>query len=142
MGETSKAVLTFNPLRVDFFSGDNLVLSTNARGMMKFEHLRYKKGSAEAVEGLMEELDEVEDEPDNRPEWQSVPSVKDITEGISEVRVIKYQKYEFDIPLHSLTLRKGTSFYYGWVVGPENGNVPLLYVVKMSLCTLTCKIIV
>ena len=87
-------------------------------------------------------LIQVEDEPDNRPEWQSVPSVKDITEGISEVRVIKYQKYEFDIPLHSLTLRKGTSFYYGWVVGPENGNVPLLYVVKMSLCTLTCKIIV
>ena len=27
----------------------------------------------------------VEDEPDNRPEWQSVPSVTDITEGISEV---------------------------------------------------------
>ena len=44
----------------------------------------------------------VEDEPDNRPEWQSVPSVTDITEGISEVRVIKYQKYEFDIPFHSL----------------------------------------
>ena len=30
----------------------------------------------------------VEDEPDNRPEWQSVPSVTDITEGISKVRVI------------------------------------------------------
>ena len=28
----------------------------------------------------------VEDEPDNRPEWQSVPSVTDITEGKSEVR--------------------------------------------------------
>ena len=35
-------------------------------------------------------LIQVEDEPDNPPEWQSVPSVKDITEGISEVRVIKY----------------------------------------------------
>ena len=32
---------------------------------------------------------------------------------------------------------KGSSFYYvrtlGWVGGPENGNFPLLYVVKMSL---------
>ena len=51
-------------------------------------------------------LIQVEDEPDNRPEWQSVPSVKDITEGISEVRVIKYQKYEFDIPFHSLAFEQ------------------------------------
>ena len=32
----------------------------------------------------------VKDEPDNRPEWQSVPSVTDITEGISKVRVITF----------------------------------------------------
>ena len=32
----------------------------------------------------------VDDEPDNRPDWQSVPSVTDITEGILEVRVIQY----------------------------------------------------
>ena len=62
LGETSKAVLTFKPLRIDFFSGDNLVLSTNARGMMKFEHLMHNKGSAEKVEGGEEELGE--DEPD------------------------------------------------------------------------------
>jgi len=64
LGDTSKAVLTFKPLRIDFFSGENLVLSTNARGMMKFEHLRHKKGSAEAVEGGEEELGEEENEPD------------------------------------------------------------------------------
>lgn len=64
LGETSRAVLTFKPLRIDFLSGDNLVLSTNARGMMKFEHLRHKKGSAEAVEGGEEEFGEAEDEPD------------------------------------------------------------------------------
>jgi len=63
LGDSSKAVLTFKPLRVDFYSGDNLLLSTNARGMMKFEHLRHKKGSAEAVEGG-EEIVEEEDEPD------------------------------------------------------------------------------
>ena len=60
--EASKAVLNFNSLRIDFFYGDNFVLTTNARGMMKFEHLRHNKGSAEKVEGGEEELGE--DEPD------------------------------------------------------------------------------
>ena len=61
---SSSAVLHFNPLRVDFYSGDNLVLSTNARGMMKFEHLRHRKGSVEPVEGAGEVLEEEETEPD------------------------------------------------------------------------------
>ena len=61
---SSSAVLHFNPLRVDFYSGDNLVLSTNARGMMKFEHLRHRKGSVEPVEGGGEILEEEETEPD------------------------------------------------------------------------------
>ena len=60
--EASKAVLNFNSLRIDFFYGDNFVLTTNARGMMKFEHLMHNKGSAEKVEGGEEELGE--DEPD------------------------------------------------------------------------------
>lgn len=60
----SKAVLTYNPLRVDFFSGEKLMLSTNARGMAKYEHYRYKKGSPEAVQGGDEDLNEVEEEPD------------------------------------------------------------------------------
>ena len=61
---SSKAILHFKPLRVDFYSGDNLVLSTNARGMLKFEHLRHRKGSAEAVEGAEEIMEEEETEPD------------------------------------------------------------------------------
>lgn len=66
LGEASKCILHYKPLRVDFYSGDKLVLSTNARGMMKFEHLRNKNGAAEAGEGG-EVLEEAEDEPDM---WQ------------------------------------------------------------------------
>ena len=40
---------------MDFYSGDKLVISTNARGMMKFEHLR-EKNEETAVEA--------ENEPD------------------------------------------------------------------------------
>ena len=39
---------------------ENLMLSTNARGMAKYEHYRYKKGSPEAVQGGDEDLNEVE----------------------------------------------------------------------------------
>jgi len=68
LGDTaSRAVLTFQPLRVDFFSDDKLLLSTNSRGMMKFEHLRHKKGSAEAVEG---EDDSSEDAADETDMWE------------------------------------------------------------------------
>ena len=49
LGEKSKAVLTLKTLRIDFFSGDNIVFSTNARGIMNVKHLSHKKGSAEAV---------------------------------------------------------------------------------------------
>ena len=45
-----KAVLTYSPFRLDFYRGDDLLLSTNARGLLKYEHQRHKKGSAEAVE--------------------------------------------------------------------------------------------
>lgn len=42
---------------MDFYSGDKLVISTNARGMMKFEHLREKnEETGRAVEA--------ENEPD------------------------------------------------------------------------------
>jgi len=51
LGAVSKAILTYSPLRVDFYNGENLVLSTNSRGMMKFEHLRHKPGSEEAAAG-------------------------------------------------------------------------------------------
>jgi len=60
----NKAVLTYNPLRLDFYSGENLMVSANARGMLKYEHLRHKKGSVESVEGGDEELNDAEEEPD------------------------------------------------------------------------------
>ena len=47
---SGKAVLTYSPFRLDFFRGDDLLLSTNARGLLKYEHQRHKKGSVEAVE--------------------------------------------------------------------------------------------
>jgi len=53
---SGKAVLTYSPFRLDFYRGDDLLLSTNARGLLKYEHQRHKKGSAEAVETGEEEL--------------------------------------------------------------------------------------
>ncbi|KAJ8667800.1 hypothetical protein QAD02_009463 [Eretmocerus hayati] len=38
----NRATLFFNPFKVDLYSGDNLVISANARGLMRFEHLRTK----------------------------------------------------------------------------------------------------
>jgi alpha 1,3-glucosidase len=40
------------------------MLSTNARGMLRYEHSRHKAGSVEAVEGGQEELQEAEEESD------------------------------------------------------------------------------
>lgn len=54
---TSKVVIQFKPFRLDFYSGGSLVISTNARGLMRFEHLREK------VEG--------EEQNDTEPDlWQ------------------------------------------------------------------------
>lgn len=38
----NKAVLYINPFRVDLYSQNVLVISANARGLMRFEHLRTK----------------------------------------------------------------------------------------------------
>nr|WBW70124.1 venom protein [Lampona murina] len=38
----NKAILTGSPFRLDVFSGDQLVISANARGLMKFEQYRFK----------------------------------------------------------------------------------------------------
>ncbi|XP_046483150.1 neutral alpha-glucosidase AB [Neodiprion pinetum] len=38
----TKAKLFFNPFRIDFYRGEQLVLSANARGLMRFEHIRTK----------------------------------------------------------------------------------------------------
>ncbi|XP_014235159.1 neutral alpha-glucosidase AB isoform X1 [Trichogramma pretiosum] len=53
----NKAVLQYSPFKVDLYSGDKLVISTNARGLMRFEHLRTK--SVQNSEN-QENLDKVE----------------------------------------------------------------------------------
>ena len=63
LGAAARAILTFNPVRLDFYQADTLVLSTNARGLLKFEHLRHKPGSAEA-EAAGEVAEAGEEEPD------------------------------------------------------------------------------
>ena len=64
LADSARAILHFTPLRVDFYSGDKLVLSTNARGMMKFEHLRHKPGTAEA------EADVAAGDEDEPDQWE------------------------------------------------------------------------
>ncbi|XP_043279145.1 neutral alpha-glucosidase AB isoform X2 [Venturia canescens] len=46
-----KAIVYFNPFRVDMYSDNELVIAANARGLMRFEHkrLRLEKKSEEAV---------------------------------------------------------------------------------------------
>lgn len=38
----NKAVVNGSPFKIDFYNGDKLVVSANAKGLMKFEHLRTK----------------------------------------------------------------------------------------------------
>lgn len=38
----SKIVIYHTPLKIDSYFGDQLVISANARGLMRFEHLRTK----------------------------------------------------------------------------------------------------
>ena len=55
-----KVVVTAEPLRLDFYSDGELVLSANARNLMRFEHTREKK---EKVEGEEEGNEAEDDEP-------------------------------------------------------------------------------
>jgi alpha 1,3-glucosidase len=38
----NRVTIHASPFRVDLFSGDELVISANARGLMRFEHIRLK----------------------------------------------------------------------------------------------------
>ncbi|NP_001153434.1 alpha glucosidase II alpha subunit-like precursor [Nasonia vitripennis] len=38
----NKAILFVSPFKIDLYSGDHLIISTNARGLMRFEHMRTK----------------------------------------------------------------------------------------------------
>ncbi|KAG7201657.1 hypothetical protein KM043_004387 [Ampulex compressa] len=52
-----KAVLFVNPFRVDVYSQDVLVISANARGLMRFEHLRPKPESKPEQEENVEHVE-------------------------------------------------------------------------------------
>jgi alpha 1,3-glucosidase len=39
---TNRVIVHAIPFHVDLFSGDELVISVNARGLMRFEHIRLK----------------------------------------------------------------------------------------------------
>lgn len=45
---SSKAVVNAKPLRIDLYSGEEMVISVNARGLMRFEHTRLKPQPKEA----------------------------------------------------------------------------------------------
>lgn len=38
----NKAIVFATPFRIDFYTGDQLTLSANAKGLMRFEHIRTK----------------------------------------------------------------------------------------------------
>ncbi|XP_066584343.1 neutral alpha-glucosidase AB isoform X2 [Prorops nasuta] len=53
----SKAILYANPFRVDVYAGDALIISANARGLMRFEHLRTKKEPKPEGEEIPENIE-------------------------------------------------------------------------------------
>ncbi|XP_054722675.1 neutral alpha-glucosidase AB-like, partial [Uloborus diversus] len=55
---SNKVILNGSPFRIDIFSGDQLVISANARGLMKFEHYRPKSNPKPTEEG--EEQNEIQ----------------------------------------------------------------------------------
>ncbi|XP_076463388.1 neutral alpha-glucosidase AB-like isoform X2 [Babylonia areolata] len=69
---TSRVVVTVDPLRIDFYSNDDPVISINSQGLLKFEHTRKKPEASEenppdeqqegAGEGVKEEEQKTEDE--------------------------------------------------------------------------------
>ncbi|XP_055711223.1 neutral alpha-glucosidase AB [Phlebotomus papatasi] len=75
----NRAVLVASPFRIDFFHGEVLQVSANAKGLMKFEHLRKKpepvpQEAEEAPEGAPEEDNNIErpksSEDDDPGSWE------------------------------------------------------------------------
>lgn len=75
----NRAVLVASPFRIDFFHGEVLQVSANAKGLMKFEHLRKKpepvpQEGEEAPEGAPEEDNNIErpknSEDDDPGAWE------------------------------------------------------------------------
>lgn len=69
----NKAEIFANPFRVDLYRNKELVISTNARGLMRFEHLRHKPEPKP-------EATETEEQP-STTESPPVPAVVDDTES-------------------------------------------------------------
>ncbi|XP_035208947.1 neutral alpha-glucosidase AB-like isoform X2 [Stegodyphus dumicola] len=62
----NKIILNGSPFRMDIFSNDQLVISANARGLMKFEHYRPKPNQKPTEEG--EEQNEIQQQPPVPPD--------------------------------------------------------------------------
>ncbi|XP_067119018.1 neutral alpha-glucosidase AB-like [Centruroides vittatus] len=66
----NKAVVTANPFRIDVYTNDQLVISVNPRGLMRFEHHRLKdqgkqvKNEGEESENNVEQPPQEEETPD------------------------------------------------------------------------------
>lgn len=72
----NKAVVTSSPFRIDLYSHDQLVISANPRGLLKFEHLRLKTpavgpnpGESEA-ENKVEEVKPLPEEENQEGMWE------------------------------------------------------------------------
>ncbi|XP_069692372.1 neutral alpha-glucosidase AB [Periplaneta americana] len=64
---SNKVIVHAAPFRVDLYSGDQLVISANARGLMKFEHLRHKPEQNEGGEKAEGEDAPVHDDTETDP---------------------------------------------------------------------------
>ncbi|XP_076065923.1 glucosidase 2 subunit alpha isoform X2 [Oratosquilla oratoria] len=69
---TCKVVVISHPLRLDFYQGEDLVVSANARGLLKFEHYRQKPQEHEQNEDPQGEkpAGEHEEEEDQNGLWE------------------------------------------------------------------------
>lgn len=114
-----RAVVNAKPLKIDIYNGNDLVVSTNARGLLKFEHYRNKPGNEEQPaegEGEPNALPADDQEEDKDGLWEE--SFKGHTDskplGPASVGMdISFvnSKHVYGIPEHadSFSLRETTS---------------------------------
>nr|CAD7567836.1 unnamed protein product [Timema californicum] len=110
------------PFRLDFYSGDHLVISSNARGLMRFEHIRQKPEKKEEVEGeqLAEEAPVDDDTASDPGAWEeNFKSFQDSKPNGPEAVALDFSfvgaQNAFGIPEHAdsfaLKSTKGTDPY-------------------------------
>ncbi|CAG0915050.1 unnamed protein product [Notodromas monacha] len=74
----SKIELKFKPFTLDLYSGGDLVISTNSRGLFNIEHLREKKNPAPAVDDApadSEESNKMDSDHPGQPDEDDVPGM-------------------------------------------------------------------